>query len=344
MSAIPELPSKRIPYGTAIGHLHQSGKLTTGSFHSQVGKVRPESIQDHSRMYDIFQRSRRFLGDRYDAGIQTFDTANVYSNGQSEEILGRAIKKLNLPREEIVVMTKFTAHVSKNVKDVVINPEEVETEIRSVNQYGTSRKHIFDAVQASLKRLQLDYIDVLQVHRYRRGANIEEMMEALHNVVKAGWSPDYAINNRLTPFISMQDHHSLIYCEEEREIFPTLKHFGVASVHWSPLGRGMLCRPFNEQKATARGQSDWFSGMYQQNPALKTIIDRVEELSKKKGVSMAQIFIAWSLSKDVVAAPIVGTTSLANLKDIIEGALLQLTDEEIKYLEEPYVPLKVMGH
>ncbi|KAF9806922.1 hypothetical protein IEO21_08472 [Rhodonia placenta] len=356
MSAIPELPSKRIPYGTVLVRLGKSGlkvsKIILGCMTYSSGQG--WAGQD---WYVPEEEAIKHIKYAYDAGIQTFDTANVYSNGQSEEILGRAIKKLNLPREEIVVMTKFTAHVCKNVQDFVINPEEAETKIRCVNQYGTSRKHIFDAVQASLKRLQLDYIDVLQVHRFRDGANIEEMMEALHDVVKAGWVryigmsscytwQYYAINNRLTPFISMQDHHSLIYREEEREMFPTLKHFGVASIPWSPLGRGLLCRPFNEQKATARGQSDWFSGMYQQNPALKTIIDRSvdEELSKQKGVSMAQISIAWSLSKDVVAAPIVGTTSLANLKDIIEGALLQLTEEEIKYLEEPYVPLKVMGH
>ncbi|OSX63417.1 hypothetical protein POSPLADRAFT_1045746 [Postia placenta MAD-698-R-SB12] len=356
MSAIPELPSKRIPYGTALVRLGKSGLkvskiilgcMTYSSYEGWAGQnwwVPEEEAIKHIKY-------------AYDAGIQTFDTANVYSNGQSEEILGRAIKKLNLPREEIVVMTKFTAYVNENAKDVVINPEEAETEIRCVNQYGNSRKHIFDAVQASLKRLQLDYIDVLQVHRLKDGSNIEEMMEALHDVVKAGWVryigmsscyawQYYAINNRLTPFISMQDHHNLIYREEEREMFPTLKHFGVASIPWSPLGRGLLCRPFSEQKATARGQNDRFSGMYQQNPALKAIIDRRvdEELSKKKGVSMAQISVAWSLSKDVVAAPIVGTTSLANLKDIIEGAHLQLTEEEIKYLEEPYVPVKVIRH
>lgn len=277
----------------------------------------------------------------------------------SEEILGKAIKQLDLPREEIVVMTKFTGYVSPRREEFLRNPKEFEEKLRCVNQYGGSRKHIFHAVQDSLKRLQLDYIDVLQVHRLWEGYEIAELMEALHDVVKAGWVryiglsscyawefhalQNYAITNRLTPFISMQDHHSLIYREEEREMFPTLKYFGVSAIPWSPLGRGLLCRPFREQAATKRATTDWVSEMYQDIPALKAIIDRVEELSKKKGVSMAQIAIAWELSKDVVAAPVVGTTSLENLKDILEGVHLKLTDDEIKYLEEPYVPVKTMG-
>lgn len=277
----------------------------------------------------------------------------------SEEILGKAIKQLDLPREEIVVMTKFTGYVSPRREEFLRNPKEFEEKLRCVNQYGGSRKHIFHAVQDSLKRLQLDYIDVLQVHRLWEGYEIAELMEALHDVVKAGWVryiglsscyawefhalQNYAITNRLTPFISMQDHHSLIYREEEREMFPTLKYFGVSAIPWSPLGRGLLCRPFREQAATKRATTDWVSEMYQDIPALKAIIDRVEELSKKKGVSMAQIAIAWELSKDVVAAPVVGTTSLENLKDLLEGVHLKLTDDEIKYLEEPYVPVKTMG-
>lgn len=352
MSTIPALPSKRVPYVK----LGKSGLKVSRIILGCMTYGAPWCDQD---WFLGEEEAVKHIKYAYDAGVQTFDTANIYSNGLSEEILGKAIKQLDLPREEIVVMTKFTGYVSPRREEFLRNPKEFEEKLRCVNQYGGSRKHIFHAVQDSLKRLQLDYIDVLQVHRLWEGYEIAELMEALHDVVKAGWVryiglsscyawefhalQNYAITNRLTPFISMQDHHSLIYREEEREMFPTLKYFGVSAIPWSPLGRGLLCRPFREQAATKRATTDWVSEMYQDIPALKAIIDRVEELSKKKGVSMAQIAIAWELSKDVVAAPVVGTTSLENLKDILEGVHLKLTDDEIKYLEEPYVPVKTMG-
>ncbi|OSX56619.1 hypothetical protein POSPLADRAFT_1068052 [Postia placenta MAD-698-R-SB12] len=278
----------------------------------------------------------------YDAGIQTFDTANMYSNGGSEEVLGRAIKQLNLPREEIVVMTK---------------PQGALQPVSSVDKKIDQRneKHIFDTVKASLKRLQLDYIDVLQVHRYREDYPMEELMEALHDVVKAGYVryigmsgcyawQYYAINNRLTPFISMQDRHSLVYREEEREMFPTLEHFGVSSIPYHSLARGILCRPFSQQAATKRGEdaAKRSAKFLEANPHVETIVNRVEEIAKKRDVSMAQVAIAWELSKSVVAAPVVGTTKLENIKDIIEGVFLKLSEEETKYLEEPYRPMDLM--
>jgi len=293
----------------------------------------------------------------YDQGIQTFDTANVYSNGLSEVILGNAIKKLNLPRDEIVVMTKLFGAVAPkydmNIMRLGIKPEEVGI----INQKGLNRKYIFDSVKKSLERLQLDYIDVLQCHRFDNDTPIEETMQALHDVVKAGyvryigmsscWAwqfhamQNYAINNKLTPFISMQNHHSLLYREEEREMFPTLKLFGVGSIPWSPLGRGLLTRPLSEQ--SLRGQTDVLQKNYKGSSNAE-IIKRVEEIAKKKGVSMAQIAIAWSLAFPGVTAPIVGTTSLDNLKEIIDAVHVKLTDEEIKYLEEPYVPQAIIGH
>ncbi|KAF7352052.1 Aldo/keto reductase [Mycena venus] len=294
----------------------------------------------------------------YDAGINTFDTADAYSNGLSEEVLGRAIKKLNLPRDEIVVMTKLFLAVSKNTSDVLYGDAALDSK-GYVNQYGLSRKHIFDGVKHSLRRLGLDYIDVLQCHRFDPDTPIEETMQALHDVVKAGYvryigmsscyawqfhaMQNYAINNNLTPFISMQNQYSLVYREEEREMFPTLKHLGVGATPWSPLSRGALSRPLSQQ--TKRGESDALSAnFYTQSAASQAIVNRVEEISKKRGISMAQVAIAWVLSKDGVSAPIVGTTSLANLADIIGAIHVQLSDKEIKYLEEPYEPMAIFGH
>jgi len=151
---------------------------------------------------------------------------------------------------------------------------------------------------------------------------------------------NYAIQNNLTPFISMQNHHNLVYREEEREMNPLLKHMGVGIIPWSPIGRGVLTRPWGE--TTKRSEIDRWTGLYNSSPCAKDIIQRVEELAKKKGVKMAQIAVAWSLKK--VTAPIVGTTKLENLKEMIDAVNVELTDEEVKYLEELYKPSPVIGH
>ncbi|RPD55358.1 Aldo/keto reductase [Lentinus tigrinus ALCF2SS1-7] len=294
----------------------------------------------------------------YDHGIQTFDTANSYSNGLSETILGNAIQRYSLPREELVIMTKVSTPVMPETGIDFYATGKRPEDFGVINQYGLNRKHIFDSVKASLKRLQIDYIDVLQCHRFDYSTPIEETMQALHDVVKAGYvrylgmsscyayqfhqMQSYAINNKLTPFISMQNHYSLLYREEEREMFPTLKVFGVGATPWSPLARGLLTRPPSTE--SKRGGADRLIAWYQ-NDATTKIISRVQEVAEKKGTSMAQIAVAWMLSKDGVSAPIIGSTNLKNLEDIIAGALdVKLTADEIKYLEEPYQPLKVMGH
>ncbi|KAL1754901.1 NADP-dependent oxidoreductase domain-containing protein [Schizophyllum commune] len=300
----------------------------------------------------------------YDAGINTFDTANariqreVYSNGLSEVILGKAIKQHNLPREEIVVMTKVFGEVKRNISEGWTPNVDPDT-VGYVNQHGLSRKHIFDSVKHSLERLQLDYIDVLQCHRFDKDTPIEETMEALHDVVKAGWvryigmsscwayqfsaMQNYAIQNKLTPFISMQNHYSLAYREEEREMFPTLKQYGVGAIPWSPLARGRLTRPLDQQ--TKRGETDRSFGVYSKaKESTEAIVNRVEELAKKKGCSMAQLSLAWIMSKPGVTAPIVGTTSLENLQDLIGAVDIKLSEEDVKYLEEPYHPQAVIGH
>ncbi|KAJ6510876.1 NADP-dependent oxidoreductase domain-containing protein [Mycena sanguinolenta] len=257
-------------------------------------------------------------------------------------------------------MTKVYFPVSRDELDWIIPGPTTDSE-GYVNQYGLSRKHIFDSVKHSLRRLQLDYIDLLQCHRFDYNTPIEETMQALHDVVKAGYvryigmsschawqfnvMQNYAIANKLTPFISMQNHYNLLYREEEREMFPTLKHFGVGSIPWSPLARGALTRPLDKQNTTARAGSDGMPpSVYTQSEANKTIVKRVEEISKKRSISMAQVSVAWAISKEGVSAPIVGSTTLANLTDAIAAVHIKLTEEEIKYLEEPYLPMAVLGH
>ncbi|KLO06997.1 Aldo/keto reductase [Schizopora paradoxa] len=293
----------------------------------------------------------------YDAGIQTFDTAGAYSAGLSEVILGKAIKQHSLPRHEIVVMTKCFFLAPHSPSESYFGSGKNSDEYGYVNQKGLSRKNIFDSVKESLARLQLDYIDVLQCHRFDPETPIEETMQALHDVVQAGYvryigmsscyawqfhvMQNYAINNHLTPFISMQNHYSLAYREEEREMFPTLKHFGVGSIPWSPLARGFLTRPLDAK--TKRGDSDNALKRYSTD-ANEATVARVEELARKKGVSMAKIALAWVLHRDGVTAPIVGTTSLKNLEDLIAAVHVDLSDEEMKYIEETYAPMAVFGH
>ncbi|KAH7343984.1 NADP-dependent oxidoreductase domain-containing protein [Rhizoctonia solani] len=288
----------------------------------------------------------------YDLGIQTFDTANVYSNGLSEVVLGKAIKQHNLPRDEIVVMTKVYFTVAPAVNLPWANAADYP------NRNGLSRKHIFESIQASLKRLQLDYVDVLQCHRFDSDTPVAETMQALHDVVQAGYAryigmsschawqfhvmQNYAITHNLTPFISMQNHHSLVYREEEREMFPTLKHFGVGVIPWSPLARGYLTKPLSAEKTTRAETDPWRNHYATAHPGNPKIVEKVEEIAKKHGVTMAQIATAWTLTK--VTAPIVGTTSLKNLEELAAAVHIQLSEEEIKALEEPYGPQAVFGH
>ncbi|KAJ7721762.1 Aldo/keto reductase [Mycena olivaceomarginata] len=254
----------------------------------------------------------------YDAGVNAFDTANVYSSGISEEILGRAIKQHQLPPRRNCGYDKSMLP-SLSRQDVV---------------YGLSRKHIFDSVKHSLERLQLDYIDLLQPP-LRSQHPIEETARGYVRYIGMSscyaWQY-YAIANKLTRSFHA-NHYNLLYREEEREMFPTLKHFGVGAIPWSPLARGSAHPTAGEQNETKRAESD---GM---PPSV------VEEIAKQRGISMAQVSIAWALSKEGVSAPIVGSTSLANLADAIGncGRHIKLTEEEIKSLEEPYLPMPFWG-
>ncbi|KAG8971654.1 hypothetical protein FRC05_010910 [Tulasnella sp. 425] len=304
----------------------------------------------------------------YDLGINAFDTANVYSNGlcnltsplgfwyrkESERILGEAIKKYNLPRDEIVIMTKVHHLVGRTPQFVDHLSEADKDKQRYVNQYGLSRKHIFDSVKHSLERLQLDYIDLLQCHRIDPNTPIEETMQALHDVVKAGYvryigmiykMQSYAREHGLTEFVSVQNLYNPIYREEEREMLPMLKDLGVGVIPWSPLAGGFLARPFNAHKqketATTRGADDQFFTVMTDTPEMPLINQRIEEVAKAHQVSMAQVTLAWSLSKDFITAPIYGTSSIDKLKDALGAVSLQLTPEEIKSIDEAYRPRSV---
>ncbi|KAF7979652.1 hypothetical protein HWV62_41627 [Athelia sp. TMB] len=296
----------------------------------------------------------------YDAGINTFDTANIYSNGMSEVILGKAIKQLNLPREGIVIMTKAFGPVGHTYTTQTSEATEANG---YVNQRGLGRKHIFDAIKHSLVRLQLEYVDVFQCHRFDPNTPIEETMRALHDVVQAGYAryigmssccawqfqlmQNYAITNNLTPFISMQNCYSLLYREEEREMMPTLAHFGVGSMPWSPLARGLLTRPRTAPgvvKSTRHKLDGYLAVLFPQDDANKTIVDRLEEVAKRLDASMAQTALAWLMTKPTVAAPIVGTSSVENLLDLLGAVNLKLSEEDVKYLDEAYQPRGVMNH
>ncbi|QRW20925.1 aldo/keto reductase family protein [Rhizoctonia solani] len=274
--------------------------------------------------YWVKKKGSDILKERnYELGIQTFDTANIYSNGESERILGKAIKQLNFPRDEIVVMTKVYGVVARTPAERYMT-RMAEVEARGyVNQSGLSRKHIFESIKHSLERLQLEYVDVLQCHRFDYNTPIEETMQALHDV----------------------NHYSLLYREEEREMVPTLKMFGVGMIPWSALARGILTRPVSQYKTTARSQNDpWAKNYDKTKETNDKIVSSVEAIAKSKGISMAQVAIAWCLSKDGMAAPIIGTTKLENLEDIIDGIHVKLTEDEIKRLEEPYTPQGIVGH
>jgi aryl-alcohol dehydrogenase-like predicted oxidoreductase len=289
------------------------------------------------------QDSQPFLRQALDAGINFFDTANVYSSGASEEVLGRFLKA-HASREEIVIATKVHGAMRPN----------------DPNGRGLSRKAIFTEVEHSLRRLQTDYIDLYQTHRWDYDTPIEETLEALHDVVKSGkvryigassmYSWQFAKALYLadlhcwTRFVSMQNHYNLIYREEEREMMPLCVAEGVGVLPWSPLARGRLARPWTAEP-TRRLETDQFGkGMYAPTAdADHKVVDRLEELSKQRGISQAQLALAWMLTKPFVTSPIIGATKPGHLADAIAALDVKLAPEEIAVLEEPYVPHPVLG-
>jgi aryl-alcohol dehydrogenase-like predicted oxidoreductase len=279
-----------------------------------------------------------------DAGITFYDTADVYSAGASEVTTGRLLGKL-FSRDEVVVATKVYMPVS---------PGE--------NGRGLSRKHILAGIDASLERLDMDYVDLYQIHRWDYSTPIEETMEALHDVVRAGkaryigassmfaWqfakAQHVAEMHGWTRFVSMQDHYNLIYREEEREMIPLCIDQGVGVLPWSPLARGLLAgtRTREGERRTTRSNSDSFGDTLYDSPSDFDVVDRVAEVAAERGVPAAQVALAWLLHRPGVTAPIVGATKLSHLEDALAAEELELSEEEMRRLEEPYRPHPVRGH
>jgi len=300
----------------------------------------------------------------YKAGINFFDTANGYSNGVSEVILGKAIKKYSWRRDNIVIATKLWAPVG-HIKDGVFeDPMSMTPEERDnngyVNAYGLSRKHIFDSVDASLKRLDLEYIDLLQIHRFDPNTPVKETMKALHDIVESGkvryigassmWAHqllEMQYTARLhgwTEFISMQNLHNATYREEEREMIPALKKFGMGMIPWSPLAMGYLARPHDKTMESERGDS--MGGKFLGHAWTETdekINRKIEEIAKKRGSSMAIVATAWSLSKPFITAPIIGMSKIERVEEAVKAIEFKLSEEEVKSIDELYVPKNVIG-
>jgi 1-deoxyxylulose-5-phosphate synthase len=285
--------------------------------------------------------SRAIIKRALDLGINFFDTANAYAYGVSEEILGRALKDY-ANRDEVVVATKVFAPMNK-----------------APNGGGLSRKHILSQIDHSLKRLGMDYVDLYIIHRWDYNTPIEETMEALHDVVKAGkaryigasamyaWQFQKALHvaekHGWTRFVSMQNHYNLIYREEEREMMPLCAEEGIAATPYSPLASGRLARDWSE--STRRLETDPIAKQKYDASADsdKIIIERVGEVAAKHGIPRAHVALAWMLQKSPVVAPVIGATKLSQLESAVDSLAVKLTPEEMMYLEEPYLPHPLVG-
>ena len=288
------------------------------------------------------EESEPFFRQALDLGINFFDTANVYSSGASEEVLGRFLKA-NIRRESVVIATKVHG---------VMRDEP--------NGHGLSRKAILYEIDQSLRRLQTDYVDLYQIHRWDYETPIEETLEALHDVVKSGkvryigassvhaWQFTKALYladlHGWTRFVSMQNHYNLLYREEEREMIPLCQSEGIGVIPWSPLARGRLARPWQSEH-TKRYETDQFGkSMYSQTEeADRKVVDRLGQVAEQRGVPRAQLALTWLLSKPVITSPIVGATKPHHLQDAVAALSLRLTPDEIASLEEPYAPHPVLG-
>jgi aryl-alcohol dehydrogenase-like predicted oxidoreductase len=287
--------------------------------------------------------SRPVIKKAIELGINFFDTANIYSLGASEEILGRALKDFS-KRDDVILATKVHGKMREGP-----------------NGGGLSRKAIFGEIDNSLKRLETDYVDLYQIHRWDYQTPIEETMEALHDVVKAGkarylgasamWAWQFqkalqvAEQHGWTRFVSMQDHLNLIYREEEREMLPLCRDQGIGVIPYSPLASGRLTRDFAAE-TTLRSETDQIAkSKYDATAATdQHVVQRVAEIAEKRGVPRVHVALAWLLQKPPVTAPIIGATKITHLEDAVGALSVKLSPAEITYLEEPYVPHRIVGH
>ncbi len=290
------------------------------------------------------KEARPFFKRAVELGITFFDTADVYSLGVSEEVTGRALKDF-ARRDDVVVATKVFNRMGPDP-----------------NAAGLSRRHIMDAIDASLRRLGMDYVDLYQIHRWDPETPIEETLEALSDVVRAGkaryigassmyaWQFARALSasemRGWSRFVSMQNHYNLVYREEEREMIPLCVDQGIGIIPWSPMARGFLAGTRTRDKggSTTRARSDEYAHtMYYQEDDF-AVVDRVSKVAQAIGKTMAQVALSWMLSKPYVTAPIIGASKLPHLEQAVEALSIKLTPEQVKSLEEPYRPHRVLGH
>jgi len=288
--------------------------------------------------------SRPFIKRAIEHGINFFDTADMYSRGVSEQVLGRALKEF-ATRDQVVVATKAFYPLTEGP-----------------NTGGLSRRHLFDAIDGSLRRLGVDHVDLYQIHRFDYDTPIEETLEALHDIVKAGKARYIGASSMFawqfmkmlavsaahgwTRFVSMQNHYNLVYREEERDMLPLCREEGIGVIPWSPLARGFLAgnRRGEQRGETVRAQTDDFAHKLYYADTDFTIADRVVELAGRRGVKPTQVALAWLLAKPGVTAPIIGASKLPHLDEAVGALDLKLDAAEIAFLEEPYTPHPVLGH
>ena len=290
-------------------------------------------------------QSRPFFRRAWEAGINFFDTADMYSDGASEEVLGRALRELAIPRGQVVVATKVYQPMGP-----------------TPNERGLSAKHIRHAIDASLRRLQLDYVDLYQIHRFDPSTPVEETLAALDAAVKAGkvlhigassmfgWQLAKMLHASdrlgLARFATMQNHYNLVYREEEREVNPLCRDEGLGLLPWSPLARGFLAgnRTAKGEGDTSRAKTDDFAHKLYYQESDFAVVDRVAEVAANRGVPNAQVALAWVLAQPGVTAPIIGASKPHHLDDALAAAELKLDADELRALEEPYRPHAVLGH
>lgn len=290
------------------------------------------------------EESRPFIERALSAGINFFDTADMYSLGESEKILGQALKEI-ITRQQVVIATKVFHPMSDDPND-----------------RGLSRQHIFNSIDASLRRLQTDYVDLYQIHRWDEQTPIEETLEALHDVVKAGkaryigassmyaWQFAKALYlaelHGWTRFVSMQNHYNLVYREEEREMLPLCVAEGIGTIPWSPLARGFLAgnRQRQTKGETTRAKTDDFAHQLYYEESDFQVVERVVDLAGQRGVSPAQIALAWLLHQPGVTSPIIGASKMHHLEEALAALEIELSDDECAQLEQHYKPHPVLGH
>lgn len=291
------------------------------------------------------EESMPFYRRAIEAGINFFDTADIYSRGRSEEILGNAMKALGVQRDTVVIATKVYQEMGP-----------------SPNQRGLSRKHILHSIDDSLRRLKMDYVDLYQIHRFDHTTPIEETLEALTHVVRSGkalhigassmyaWQFAKMLHTSekmgLARFVSMQNHYNLVYREEEREMNPLCRAEGIGIIPWSPLARGFLTgnRTAKDFGETSRAKTDDSAHRLYYQPSDFTVVERVAEIARKRGVSNAQIALAWILAQPGITSPIIGATKMFQLEEAIATLPLELEETELKALAEPYQPHRILGH